>query len=230
MSESERATRATDTKEAIMEATYRALCSRGYADLTMQSIADEFDKSKACIHYHYDTKEDLLAAFLEHLFERFVERLRVEEAEGPEERLEAIVDALLFDLDEREADRDLHTALLEIRAQAPHRAAYREQLTANHAYVEKLLAETIADGIEEGTFRPVDPRETARLVLATMLGGRVYDLTLEDEDVAATVRNALEARVLAPLRSDGNGGEGGDGRDAARFEAERDGESREEVE
>jgi AcrR family transcriptional regulator len=34
-----------DTCEAIMSATYRALCAHGYADLTMQDIADETDKS-----------------------------------------------------------------------------------------------------------------------------------------------------------------------------------------
>lgn len=219
MDDGERAERDGDTRAAIMDATYRALCAHGYADLTMAAIADEFEKSKAAIHYHYDTKEDLLAAFLEYLLDRFLDRLRFD-ADDPDARLEAIVDALLFGLDEdggangdggyehaeraaaagAESDRELHTALLEIRAQAPHRAAFREQLTANHALVEDLLAETIADGIEQGAFRETDPHRTARLLLATMLGGRVYDLTLDDRGVAADVRGALDEVVLNPLR------------------------------
>ena len=219
MNDIERAGGASDTRAAIMDATYRALCSHGYADLTMAAIADEFDKSKAAIHYHYDTKDDLLAAFLEHLLDRFLDRLRFDAADpddpdDPDARLEAIVDALLFGLDEHEgtggkrehghtdeSDRELHTALLEIRAQAPHRAVFREQFTANHTLVEDLLAETIADGIEQGVFRETNPHRTARLVLATMLGGRVYDLTLEDRDVAADVRRALDEVVLKPLRT-----------------------------
>ena len=200
MSGAERTERASDTRAAIMDATYRALCTHGYADLTMAAIADEFEKSKAAIHYHYDTKDELLAAFLEYLLDRFVDRLRVEEGAGPEARLDAIVDALLFDMDDRDADRDLHTALLEIRAQAPHRAPFREQLTANHTLAEDLLVEVLEDGIESGAFREVDPRETARLVLATMLGGRVYYLTLDDRDVAADVREALETTVLEGIR------------------------------
>jgi len=218
MNSAERTAEANDTRAAIMDATYEALCTHGYADLTMQAIADEFEKSKAAIHYHYDTKDDLLAAFLEYLLDRFLDRLRFDatEPEDPEARLEAIVDALLFGLDEHgheragedESDRELHTALLEIRAQAPHRAVFREQLTANHALVEDLLAETIADGIERGAFRDRDPHRTARLVLATMLGGRVYDLTLDDRDVAADVRAALDEAVLTPLRApDGTEGE-----------------------
>jgi len=33
----------------------------------MQDIADECSKSKSLLHYHYDTKEDLLVAFLDHV-------------------------------------------------------------------------------------------------------------------------------------------------------------------
>jgi len=57
-----------------MEATYRALCAHGYADLTTQDIADESETSKASLHYHYDTKEELLLSFLDYLYDRFVER------------------------------------------------------------------------------------------------------------------------------------------------------------
>lgn len=208
MDTAERAEGTSDTRAAIMEATYRALCTHGYADLTMQAIADEFDKSKAAIHYHYDTKDDLLAAFLEYLLDRLLDRLHLERGHDPEARLEAIVDALLFEASEhdggndrgRESDRELHTALLEIRAQAPRRAPFREQLTANHALVEDLLVTIIEEGIDQGVFREVDPQGTARLVLATMLGGRVYDLTLDDPDVVADVRDALDESVLKPLR------------------------------
>ncbi|HET7323460.1 MAG TPA: helix-turn-helix domain-containing protein, partial [Halococcus sp.] len=66
----------TDTTDELMHATYRALCKHGYANLTMQDIADESTKSKAALHYHYDTKQDLLLAFLSFLYERFEERLR----------------------------------------------------------------------------------------------------------------------------------------------------------
>jgi len=50
-----------------MSATYRALREHGYADLTIQQIADEFEKSKSLIYYHYDTRTELLVAFIDHL-------------------------------------------------------------------------------------------------------------------------------------------------------------------
>ncbi|PSQ42055.1 TetR family transcriptional regulator, partial [Halobacteriales archaeon QS_9_68_42] len=53
-----------ETRERITNATYRALCDHGYAALTMQDIADECDCSKSLLHYHFDTKEDLLVELL----------------------------------------------------------------------------------------------------------------------------------------------------------------------
>ena len=40
---------AVGTRAAIMEATFEALSKHGYADLTIQTIADEFEKSKSLL-------------------------------------------------------------------------------------------------------------------------------------------------------------------------------------
>ena len=67
----------SDTDEEIMQATYRALSEHGYANLTIKRIAAEYGKSTAAIHYHYDTKDDLLAAFLDFLLDRFTDATRL---------------------------------------------------------------------------------------------------------------------------------------------------------
>ncbi|EMA52610.1 MULTISPECIES: TetR/AcrR family transcriptional regulator [Halococcus] len=195
---------AVDTGEEIMVATYRALSKHGYANLTMQAIADEFEKTKAVIHYHFDTKDDLLVAFLDYLLDRFTERLAVGEDADPNDRLDALVDELLLGLgDDDEATRsnhEFHAALLELRSQAPHNDAYRAQLTTNYELLVDMLTAVIDDGIEQGVFHDVDAEQTATLVLATMLGGRVHHVTLDHENMAVEVRDALEAQVLRDLR------------------------------
>jgi AcrR family transcriptional regulator len=192
---------ASDTREAIMAATYRALCKHGYANLTMQAIADEFEMTKAVLHYHYDTKEQLLAAFLEYLLARFTDRLDVD-GDDPNARLDALIDELLLGLGENDENHEFHTALLELRAQAPHDATFREQLTANYDFLTELLTTVIDDGIEQGVFRETDAERLATLILATMLGGRVNHITLDREEAALDVRDALEAAVLADLRKE----------------------------
>jgi AcrR family transcriptional regulator len=159
-----------DTPEEIMRATYRALCEHGYAALTMQDIADESDKSTAALHYHYDTKEALLLAFLEYLYESFTEKYATVDGANAVERLVAFVDEILCQTDAAEAEQ-FQTALLEIRAQAPYSAAYRERLVEFDEFVSDRVEGIVAEGIEEGTIRAdVDPADTAAFV-ATLIDG-----------------------------------------------------------
>lgn len=197
-----------DTRTAIMEATYAALCEHGYADLTMQAIADEFDMTKAVLHYHYDTKEDLLVAFLDYLLDQFLDAADADPngdsegaVENPADQLVALVDALLLGDHGAMSEADhweYHTALLEVRAQAPHNDAFREQLTTNYEYVAAAIATIVADGVESGAFRPVDPDRTAAWLLATINGARLHQVTL-GVDVAEDVRDALVEGWLAWL-------------------------------
>jgi AcrR family transcriptional regulator len=153
-----------------MDATYTALCKHGFADLTMQDIADESDRSKASLHYHFDTKEDLLLAFLDHLYESFTAKYASTAGDDAVDRLVSFVDAVLCreDADEAEA---FQTALLEIRAQAPYADPYRAKLTQFDAFVRDRVAAMVADGIAEGTIREtVDPDDTAAFV-ATLIDG-----------------------------------------------------------
>ena len=76
----------SETDEEIMRATYRALREHGYADLTIKRIATEYGKSTAAIHYHYETKDELLAAFLDYILSQFVETVQGVETIDPEER------------------------------------------------------------------------------------------------------------------------------------------------
>lgn len=208
----------TETRAAIMEATHRALCKHGYANLSIQKIADEFDMTTAVLHYHYDTKENLLAAFLEYLLDNLVDeytaQFNIEAIEYPRDRLLVLVDALLVVLVgidnpdrpiERAGDRpplggeELSMALLELRAQAGRNEEFREQFTVNYDYAWDLMVATIEQGIEQGVFREVDPEQIATLILATMLGGRAYHVSLTHNDVASTVRDALIDLILDDL-------------------------------
>ncbi|SEP09097.1 transcriptional regulator, TetR family [Halogranum amylolyticum] len=50
--------------QRFLEATYRALCRHGYADLTVGDIAAEAERSKSLVHYYYGSKEHLFTEFL----------------------------------------------------------------------------------------------------------------------------------------------------------------------
>jgi AcrR family transcriptional regulator len=185
-----------ETRERIMDATYRALCEHGYASLTMQDIADECDCSKSLLHYHFDTKEDLLVALLAHLIDRFEERVSPDDAD-PRRQLVDLIDRFCYgDGRSREEHRAFHTALLELRGQAPHDHAFRDQLAANDARVHATVTAVVERGVDEGTFRPVDAERTAAHLLAAIQGARIRWVTLGNETALDSVREALVRDVV----------------------------------
>ena len=61
----------SNTRQAILGAAFRALCEHGYANVTIQRIGDEFDKSPSLVYHHYDGKDDLLIDLLGFLLDEF---------------------------------------------------------------------------------------------------------------------------------------------------------------
>ncbi|ESP87256.1 TetR/AcrR family transcriptional regulator [Candidatus Halobonum tyrrellensis] len=158
-----------DTEAAFIDATYCALCARGYADLTMQDIADETDKSKAALHYHFDGKQDLLLRFLDHLNEDFLDRTADPTGETPADRL---VDLLRTILDaDGDDDNQFTTAFMEIKAQAPYRDGYRERLREVDDRLREQIGRLVAEGVDAGQFdADADPEVVADHVVTYVHG------------------------------------------------------------
>lgn len=194
----------TDAREEIMAATYHILCEEGYAGLTMRAIATEAGTSKSLIHYHYDTKDDLLLAFLERFLDRldrFLAELQAE-TDDHEARLLAFVDRFVVESDEAER-QSFWRALLELRLQAAHDEEFREQLRANNEAIREALATIIAEGIDEGAFRAVDPRATADLILDALEGARTRQATLGTDDAPLAARESVHEHVVSTLLDSG---------------------------
>jgi len=179
-----------------MCATYRALCRHGYANLTMQDIADEWSKSKAALHYHYDTKHGLLLAFLEHLFESYTDRV-ADPGEGtPRDRLHALVAAAL-DPPQADVTRELRTALFEVKAQAPHDDAFRERLEQFDRYLHAEIRGVVGAGVEDGSFTDVDPDEAATLLVTLVNGAHSRRVALgTDADVSEAIRSYIDEQLV----------------------------------
>jgi AcrR family transcriptional regulator len=189
--------------QAIMEATYRALCEHGAADLSVQAIADEFDKSKSLIFYHYDSKEQLLSAFLAYLLDGFERRVAATADEEPDERLDRLIDALLFDPGDNE---DFQIAMFELRSQAPFNDAYREQFRTNRSNTHDLFEGVIERGIEEDIFADVDASRVVTEMFTIVDGARTQLVVFGDDAILDTTREMIDAHLDARLFTDDVGG------------------------
>ena len=185
-----------------MAAVYEALRTHGYADLTMQDIADASGKSKSLLHYHYDTKAGLLVAFIDHLLAEFADKVAGTDDASPTERLVEFVDWFVIEPDDEERIA-FHLALLELRAQAAFDEAFREQLRASDELLRETVAGIVRDGIEAGAFRGVDPEATAAFVVATVDGARTRQITLGFDWYTETARDELVRHLVGPLLAEG---------------------------
>ena len=186
------------TQEALMAATYEALRTHGYDELTIKRIGEAFPKSTSLIYHHYDGKDDLLVDFLAFMLEHFETNVPREDYQTAADQLEGLLAYVLPD--DLEDERAAFTAaMIELFAQATHDDAYREHFTESTAFFRDRLAAIIERGIEEGDFREdVDPDAAAAMVLATLDGARLHRVAADDVE-AAPIRAELE-RYLESLR------------------------------
>ena len=192
--------------DEILDGVYDALCTHGYAELTMQDIADECDKSTALLHYHYDTKEDLLVAFLNGIITDYEQRLAEERDQSPERRLVTFLARFVFAPDSNER-QSFHLALLEMRSQGTFNERIREQLEQSEAVLRGTAADILREGIETGAFEGTDPDRTAALLVAALDGARTRQITLGEGQPADTYTRAvveeLLDQVVDPLLAEG---------------------------
>ncbi|WP_188980013.1 TetR/AcrR family transcriptional regulator [Halocalculus aciditolerans] len=187
----------SDAEEEIMQATYQALLSYGYADLSMARIADELDKSKAATYYYYDSKDDLLVALLDYTIDRFERSIDTEFGDDPKADLDHLVEKLL-PLREDEKPHRIFTVLVVLRAQAVSNDAFREQFTRLDEKIAATIRDIIQRGVDDGVFRDVDTTRVAEHVFATIAGTR-YGRATTDRDVVAETRVSLAAYVDSEL-------------------------------
>ncbi len=179
----------TDVQSAIREATYRALCRHGYHETTIQHIADEFEKSKSLLYYHYEDKHELLTDFLRHLLDQLAERLTVD-GDDPYEDLLTLVDRIVpVPMDDEDAQ--FRRVLLEIRAAAPHDESHRELVRRSDTIIRSAFADVIHRGVEEGRFDAADPDEAAEFVHTALLGTMIRGVSLDDPETVARTRETL---------------------------------------
>jgi len=96
-------------------------------------------------------------------------------------------------------DFQFRRAILEMRSQAPHNEVYHEQFERSDELALSELAATIERGIESGTFRAVNSKETADFICSMVYGALERGVTLEDPALVQQDRDAIIAYIESQL-------------------------------
>lgn len=170
-------------RERILAAAVERIASDGIDELRIARVAMDAGVSTSLVHYHFETREALLAEALEYSYE-LAGDVRLGEGEGEfadhAERLAAMVDQFLPYPGLLERDWILW---VELWLRAVRHPELRPTAARLYARMREWLAAAIAAGIEAGQFREVEPERLADrlMALADGYGVRVLIGDLEME-------------------------------------------------
>jgi len=183
-------------REQILEAAVERIATDGIDDVRIARIAMDAGVSPSLVHYHFESREALLAEALEYSFERAGD-VRTEDAAGEPDshaqRLAAMIDQCLPYPGALERDWILW---VELWLRAVRRPELRETAARLYERMHRWFSEAIADGIAAGEFADTDPDALADLLLA-MLDGLGIRVLLRDREIPLHWARAEVWRVLA---------------------------------
>jgi AcrR family transcriptional regulator len=190
----------------ILDAALTVFSARGFAAAKLDDVAKEAGVSKGTLYLYFESKEALFEAMaLELMRVPVMAQLdTIAKAETATEALRQLIQFMTRMLDDTRRSA-LPKLIIAESAGFPELA--RIWLKTVIQPVRKRLAALIEAGIARGEFRPVDPWETTKLVIAPFLLTALWRKTFEHIDnrrfdFAALLRQHTEflLRGLAPDR------------------------------
>jgi AcrR family transcriptional regulator len=189
-------------RERILDAAVKLIAREGIDDVRIARIAMAAGVSASLLHYHFESREALLAEALEHSYEIAGNaRLSVPEDEPAPatRRLAAMIDQCL-PLDEEL--RDDWVLWVELWLRAVRHPELRPTAAHLYARMHTWFADAIAEGVTAGEFTAADPERTADRLLALIDG---YGIRALNEDPTMPVQRAREeiwAAIAGELGAD----------------------------
>jgi AcrR family transcriptional regulator len=156
-----------ERRAAIVDAALRVMLRKGMATTTVRDVAEQMGSSSGLIHHYFSSMDELLAVAFERAAGEDLEATReaIADCEGPVERL-----ATFFATYAR-AEQDWAFQLwLDAWAEAARRPAVQETSQRLNVDWQRLLADTIEEGVAVGVFVCPEPQAAAWRILSLLDG------------------------------------------------------------
>ena len=194
---------APDAKARILDAAAEAFMVRGFANTTIDDIADELGATKGLIYYHFRSKFDIFLAVYEDGMRRV--RERVEPYVGaPGTGRERLVAMSIAHLENLMTELGYHHVVhqgVRYQGSTALKVRQRDDLTAlnelRRAY-ERMFRSVISEGIADGSLRSVDETLAARTLLSNLNAVDIWYRTMDeqtDEDIHALARQVVDILI-----------------------------------
>lgn len=185
-----RASRTDARRAELLAAARRVIDRRGFAGATVGEITREAGASIGLLHYHFASKDEVVAeAFAELAGGELEELTRATERHSdPTARLIAQLELGAW------SDASSWRIWIDGWGEAVHARALRETLADFQRAWRAVLARVLADGARDGAWECVDPADAAGRLTA-MIDGIGLHATLHPEAVPASTAAAWARRA-----------------------------------
>ena len=181
--------RGAGTRAKILSAAVACLGEGGIDDVRIARVAERAGISTASVHYHFDTRESLLAAAIEHSFE-VAGDVRTSTKYGAGTALERLRRKVVASLPLDARRRREWELWVELWLRAVREPELRATSAEVYAQLHRGLRELLVEGTESGEFGVADPDTAAERILAAIDG---YGLRVMLEDPLVPPARALDA-------------------------------------
>lgn len=137
--------------------------AKGYAQATIQDVAESLDMSRSSLYHYFQSKDDILLALVEEHANTAADRLAdtIERVDG--NALDRLKVVLASSIENRTSGGARLRALDQLAGEMP--AGIKEVFESSRRRVLDYYIGLLERGIEEGIVRPVDPRLAAFAIL-----------------------------------------------------------------
>jgi AcrR family transcriptional regulator len=191
--------RRRDARERILAAAVRRIASEGIDDVRIARIAMDAGVSTSLVHYHFATREALLAEALEYSYTRAGDA-RISSGELPlsshAERLQSMIEQCLPTTSTLREDWVLWVELWLRAVRHPELRPVAEEL---YARLRAWFAAEIAAGVASGEFERCDPEDVADHTLALIDGFGVRTLIGDSAMPLDRARRAVAVQLAREL-------------------------------
>ena len=200
-------------RDRLIAAATAEFAESGYAGATLDGIAARAGVTKGGVYFHFDGKEELFFAVLDHWRERRrrVLQLTIAGAGGAASALRALLaNYLAFHFREPAATHLLRVLATELRGRFT--ARLREDDRQEHRWLRANVRELLVLGVRDGTLSVEDPALTA-FVLAAAIAGVLEQWQTSPSDVEMHCNEGQLAQLLVARYATGGdaSGPGGSG-------------------
>jgi TetR/AcrR family transcriptional repressor of nem operon len=187
------------TRQRIVETARALFHARGYGNTSMDDIVRKSRITKGSLYYYFASKEALGQAVLELTIAEQFESGSQAESDGPEAHIAAMFQRAERSLSDGRCKGGCLFGNLALEVSDLH-DGLRQTLNQAFTTWEQRVAALLGQGVQDGLFsRELDPRATARFVVATLEGGILLAKVTRDVG-ALTACATMVARVLDGYR------------------------------